>query len=138
MTTRPRETTLIRRFFASRWFLFVALVLAVIVAIGYARAYYQDYQVKQEISALQVQTKALEKKKLQSIEILKYVSSPEFVEEKARTELNFKKPGEQVAVVNGLWVEDAKTNEPPVEKSLLNNPIKWWYYFIHKNLNLNQ
>jgi len=137
MTNRPGEQTLVRRFFASRWFLIVALLLSLMVAFGYARAYYQDYKVKQEIKSLQEQVKALEKKKLESVEILKYVSSPQFVEDKARTELNLKKPGENMLIVNGLTQNRLPEAELPVEKSLLNNPVKWWYYFIHKDFNKN-
>ncbi|MFZ2190410.1 MAG: septum formation initiator family protein [Candidatus Magasanikiibacteriota bacterium] len=135
MTTR-HEQSLVRRFFASRMFLVVAFVIAILVALGYARAYYQDYKINQEIEALQAQVKSLEHKKLESMEILKYVTSPEFVEEKARTELNMKKPGENVVVINGL-VESNKTKESnPVENNDLNNQTKWWYYFIHQEPNM--
>lgn len=137
MTTRPGEKSLVRRFFASRWFLFVALVLAIMVAIGYARAYYQDYKVRQEILKLQEEVKAQQKKGFELTQILKYVSSPEFIEDKARTELNLKKPGENVMIVNGLVQNNQVDSQEPVEKSLLNNPVKWWYYFIHKDINLN-
>ncbi|HBU07186.1 MAG TPA: hypothetical protein DEB09_03820 [Candidatus Magasanikbacteria bacterium] len=134
MTTR-QEQSFVRRFFASRMFLIVAFVIAVLVALGYARAYYQDYKINQEIEALQTQVKSLEHKKLESMEILKYVTSPEFVEEKARNELNMKKPGENVLVIDGL-VESNKTKQTgPVENNDLNNQTKWWYYFIHRQPN---
>lgn len=122
------------RFFGSRWFLLTALAAVVLVAVGYARAYYQDYQVRQEIENLKEQVQKLEKKKLESMEILKYVTSDSFVEEKARTELNLKKPGENVLVVKSTLEENFVQRGEPVEKDHLSNPMKWWYYFIHKTI----
>lgn len=122
-----------RRFFASRIFLVVVILALLAVAFGYARAYYQDYRVRQEINQLQEEAGKLEKKKLESMEILKYVTSPEFIEEKARTELNLKKPNEQVIILNGQ--EDfvgVSSTKPAVDEKPLSNMAKWWYYFIHK------
>lgn len=115
----------------------IALVCVILVAAGYIRAYYQDYKIRQEISALQDEVKLLEHKKLESMEILKYVTSDAFVEEKARTELNLKKPGENVMVVTNPEVEKslpiAGEGEGGVSP-LLSNPIKWWYYFTKHEL----
>ena len=53
-----------KRFFSSRLFLFIMLGIAVVVAVGYARAYYQDYKIKQEIKSLQDEVSSLQKKKI--------------------------------------------------------------------------
>lgn len=121
-----------RNFFLSRWFLLGALVIAIFVALAYGRAYYQDYQVRQEIKRLQEEVKKLEAKKLESLELWNYVQSPSFVEEKAREELNLVKPGEQVAIVPSL---DQTAEVGQEEKNMLKwynlpNPIKWWKYFV--------
>jgi len=42
-----------KRFFGSRLFLVIALVVTILVAFSYARAYYQDYTIRQEIQSLQ-------------------------------------------------------------------------------------
>ena len=122
-----------RRFFGSRLFLFTGLLVAILFAIGFGRAYYQDYKVRQEIRFLQDEVKNLETKKLESMEILKYVTSQAFVEEKARTELNMKKPGEQVMVITNLENQTPKKDTLGQEDIPLKNPIKWWYYFTKKN-----
>lgn len=128
----------LRRFFASRSFLVVSLVVAILVAMSFARAYYEDYKVRQEIKNLQEEVKQLEKKKFDSIELLKYVSSDNFVEEKARTELNLKKNGENVVFIEeGADIEDAVVEELEEGKSYLSNAKKWWYYFTH-NKTVNQ
>ena len=134
---QKNEKSFLKRFFGSRWFLVTAFVVAVLVAFGYARAYYQDYKIRQEIDSLQEQVKKLEHKKIESMDILKYVTSDAFVEEKARTELNLKKPGENVLIIKNQAEQvgnEETTQKSPVEKTLLNNPIKWWYYFLNKQI----
>ncbi|PIZ94339.1 MAG: hypothetical protein COX81_03855 [Candidatus Magasanikbacteria bacterium CG_4_10_14_0_2_um_filter_37_12] len=124
-----------KRFFGSRLFLVIALVVTILVAFSYARAYYQDYTIRQEIQSLQDQVKKLEKKKIESLEILKYVMSPSFVEEKARTELNLKKPGENVIAFpqrdEGYITKNIVNNQDLSPEENLDNPAQWWYYFIH-------
>jgi len=131
---KKQKQSALRRFFGSRLFLILALIFAILIAFGYARAYYQDYKIKEEITALQDDVKHLEYKKLESMEILKYVTSEAFVEEKARTELNMKKPGEKVMVIKSQVEIENRGEKQPVEKQLLNNPIKWWYYFTKHQL----
>ncbi len=127
-----------RRFFASRLFLVTALVMSLTLAFFYARAYYQDFRLKQEINRLQEEVQLLEKKKLESLDILQYVMSDEFVEDKARTELHMKKPGEKVIVVQGER-RAAETSAGKEEEAgqTIGNPLKWWYYFLRKNVPQN-
>lgn len=132
---QKKEKSFFKRFFGSRWFWVTAFVFAILIAIGYARAYYQNYRVNQEIQKMQEQVKNLEYKKIESMEILKYVISDAFVEEKARNELNLKKPGENLIIIKNPNEEaQISTTTHPVENTLLNNPIKWWYYFLHKDI----
>jgi len=132
---QKQEKSFLRRFFGSRWFWVAAFIIAILVAIGFARAYYQNYKVNTEIKNLQDQINRLEYKKLESMEILKYVSSDAFIEEKARNELNLKKPGENLLIIKSASESGQMvTTTRPVEKNLLKNYIKWWYYFLHKEL----
>ncbi len=133
--TRTGQSSFVKRFFASRWFLAVSLAVAVLFAIGYARAYYQDYKVRQQVTALENEVRSLEKKKLESMEVLNYVMSDRFVEEKARTELNMKKPGEHVLLLG----QDQAVSPKPMRETVVETgggqrlpiPLKWWYYFLH-------
>ena len=120
-----------RIFLASRWFLLLLLAISVLISFAYGRAYYQDYQVRQEIERLKKDMQKIETKKLETIELLKYVKSTAFIEEKARTELNMVKPGEQVVVLEG----GVDTNNPQSDKKNLDqtegvsNFVKWWRFF---------
>lgn len=135
MTNRPQSSG-IRRFFSSHLFLIVILIITTLVAFSYARVYYQDYKVRQEIDALKEQVNALDTKKIESMKILEYVMSSQFVEEKARTELNLKEPGEKVLIINDL-VENSpeKMGKDEEKKAPLSNIVKWWYYFTDKTKN---
>jgi len=108
-----------------------ALLLFIIFAFG--RAYYRDYLVRQEIDRLQTEVSRLQAKKLETVELLKYVQSPQFVENKARTELNLVKPGEQVAIIDGSSQGTKSTGQEVVkmvESNKLSNPLKWWKFFM--------
>lgn len=136
--TQKKQEYAIQRFFASRLFLIVGLIILAFVAFGYARAYYRDYEIRQEIKSLEEEVRRLERKKLESLDILDYVMSDAFVEEKARTELNMRKDGEQMLIVQSDDIDVATTRREQEERrqtrQAIKNPVKWWYYFTHRSL----
>ena len=123
--------------FYSRWFLLVLFGLSVLLTFSYIRAYYQEYRVRSDINILREEVRVLEVKKLQTVDILKYVQSQAFVEEKARTELNLLKPGEKMAVIpSGSFKNSTGQPEPDLVKwSNVKNPIKWFKFFFFKDNN---
>ena len=73
------------------------------------------------------------------MEILNYVMSPDFVEEKARTELNMKKDGENVIVFKNENSYSKRENRIHINTGQkISNPLKWWYYFTNKDRIENQ
>lgn len=133
---KRKQQSAFRRFFESRLFLIVMIVLISLIAFSYARAYYQNYKIQKEIKSLQEEIEKLETKKLESIEILEYVTSDVFVEEKARLELNKKKPGEAVVFIEqevDTIIDSQEVGYIPGRQDIA-NPVKWWYYFTHKSL----
>lgn len=122
-----------RSFFRSQWVLIGGVLILTFLVLAYARAWYQDYQVGQEIARLQAEVERLEGQRLQTLELLRYVKSPAFVEEKARTELNLIKPGENVAIIgfNAGSESAGQAGTSMVESPRLSNPAQWWKYFIH-------
>ncbi len=123
--------------FYSRWFLLALFGLSVLLTFYYVRAYYQEYVVRSEIDTLHEEVRDLEVKKLQTIEVLKYIQSPAFVEEKARTELNLLKPGEKMAIIpSGSFQNSTRQPEHDLLKwSNVKNPIKWFKFFFFKDNN---
>ncbi len=132
-----RESSRVRTFFGSKFFLGCALVLTLAFAFGFARAYFKDYAFREEVRRLESEISKLEKKKLESLELLKYVSSTAYLEDTARVDLNLKKPGERVLFIDqgGVDATDvADTREGDFSNGQeISNPLKWWYYFIHRS-----
>lgn len=127
--TRPGKS-----FLASRWSLIIGVIVLFILCVVFARTYYQNYIIQEEIRRLQEETSRLETKKIETLEALKYVQSPAYVEEKARIELNLVKDGEHVTVVSGRQFTGGGAIGQPgkkmVESKNLTNPQKWWKYFF--------
>lgn len=120
-----------QKILSSHWFLLILLVASILVAIAYGRAYYRDYQVRQEIINMQNEVKKLEAKKIETMEILQYVKSNNFIEEKARTELNLIKPGEKMAIVaSGTKFEENEPKDLGKYSQYLPNPVRWWRFFF--------
>ncbi len=101
-------------------------------SVAYVRAFYQDYQVRQEIIRLQEDARNFEAKKIQLLDVLKYVKSDEFVEERARMEFNMTKPGEQVLVLDASQPKqaDRQGEDAVVRWNRISNILKWWRYFF--------
>jgi len=126
-----------KQVFYSQWFLLVLFLLAIFLIFSYIRAYYQESRVRSEIDSLHEEVESLEAKKIKTVEILKYVQSQAFVEEKARTELNLLKPGEKMAIIpSGSIKTDIGQSEQDLLKwSNVKNPIKWFKFFFFKDNN---
>lgn len=124
-----------KQIFYSRWFLALLVVLVFLLLASYLRAYYQEYQVRKQISNLQAQLRSLESKKIETMDLLRYSQSSTFVEEKARTELNLVKPGENMAIIAGKVEDNSNRQEKSnmVKWSQVSNPVKWFKLFFINN-----
>lgn len=126
-----------KQIFYSQWFLLVLFLLAIFLIFSYIRAYYQESRVRNEIDSLHEEVETLEAKKIKTVEILKYVQSQAFVEEKARTELNLLKPGEKMAIIpsGSIKTDIGQPKQDLLKWSSVKNPIKWFKFFFFKDNN---
>lgn len=128
------DKSILKKIFNSKYYLPIGFVALLFVGFAFARAYYQNYQVRQTIHALQEKTSSMESRNFDLEKYLKYAKSDDFVEEKARTELNMVKDGENVIQINGSEKDFARQNTSEVVKSdTTSNPRKWWNYFFKNN-----
>lgn len=113
----------------------VLLALCVVVLVSFVRVYFKDYELRREIDRVRRDVSSLEKRKIESLELLKKLQSDAYVEERARVELQRGRADEAVLVVPGQVVSstDAQRLAPPTERRELSNPRKWWYYFFRPN-----
>lgn len=123
--------------FYSRWFLLILFLAAIFLIFSYFRAYFQESRVRNEIDTLHEEVETLEAKKIKTVEILKYVQSQAFVEEKARTELNLLKPGEKMAIIpsGSIKTDIGQPEQDLLKWSNVKNPIKWFKFFFFKDNN---
>jgi cell division protein FtsB len=123
----------LKNFFWSKWFLLMIFAAIVFVALACVRSYFQDYQVREEVARLQKEAADLESRKFATMDILKYVESNDFVEDKARTDFNLQKTGEQVAIIKKAGIigqnDSGQVDNKVVELERISNPFKWWNFF---------
>ncbi len=123
------NNNLSKKIFSSYFFLIVLIAVASIITLSYARTYYNDYQIKQEIVNLQEQADKLKTKKIKLLEELNYVKSDSFVEEVAKVELNLANNGEKVVMIktsNTTTEEIYRQPEDVMLKLTDKNYSKWF------------
>jgi len=130
--SKPERQNPIGRFFSSPLFLIIGLPLAFVLIFTFVRSYYNNYKVNQEIAALEKEIKNLETRKFELMGVLNFTLSDQFVEEKARTELNLKKEGENILVFKNenQYPEDRAESSGRTGQKI-SNALKWWYYFTN-------
>ena len=132
-----------RTIFSRQFFLTLALIgLLVLFAIPLTRNWRQKHEIDREIAELEIQSKELEHKNSSLKQVLDYMQSDQFVEHEARTKLNYKKPGEQVVVIETPPGQDQPTTNTanlfdlpvaenvPQDARLLGNVGRWLNYFF--------
>lgn len=124
-----------KKFFGSKWFLFLGTVLFVFLLLGYGRMYYQNYLVNKEIARLQAEAQKVQAKKLEMLQLLEYAKSPAYVERQAHLQLGLVKNGEHVIVINTpakkVFSASRQNIDPVVESDEPSNPRLWWKYFFY-------
>ena len=115
--------------FMSNKFLLVALLVAILFAVGFARVYVKNYSSIKEIEQLEQEAKRLETEKVSLLGLLDYVQSDAYVEEEARKNLQYKKPGEEVVV----FKDPQSTAENKTSDEYKSNLVLWWEYFFAPN-----
>jgi cell division protein FtsB len=122
----------LKQFLNSKWFFLFAIIITLAVTVSFLRAFYSDYQIRQEIRSLQDEIVRLESDKIDTLEILDYVKSDEYVEEKARTELNLVYPGEKMMIIDGNIKNDRQIKNDVVKSKNSNSNLKkWWDFFFN-------
>ncbi len=131
----------------SRQFLVTLILLGLLAvfAVPLTKNWRQKRAIDREVAELEQQVNDLEHKNSSLKQVLDYMQSDQFVEAEARTKLNYKKPGEEVAVIQGR-PEDENINSSttdvfalpsappaePTEARLTGNLGNWIKYFFKK------
>jgi hypothetical protein len=134
MSKKPRNSSRGRAtqttFIASPLFVIIGIVVALFLIVRLGATGYERYLIKQEIASYEAQRTALERKKLESLDLLAYVSSDGFIEETARTELNMILPGERTAIIQTGDGNGGGRLDQTTEQTAWGNVVSWWTYFL--------
>ena len=115
---------------SQRFLAIIGLGFLVAIILPLAKTYSQKQLVEKEISEVKAQIDDFENQSRQLGELLDYLQSEQSLEEQARQNLNLKKPGELVVVIENknAAASQAAANSPISEDS---NLSKWRRYFFN-------
>lgn len=94
-----KRNILINLLFNSTSFTIIGLLIIILIFIPLVKNVKKQLNVNKEISSLDKEIESMEKKKSDLKNLITYLDSDEYIEEKARLSLNFKKKGEDVIVI---------------------------------------
>src|SRR3989338_6684441 len=118
----------------SKVVLLAGLVLLLFFSINFIRSRGSSRGVDQEINNLKDETGELERNNAQLAELIKYLNSPAYLEEKARTDLGLRRAGEEAVIVPDARVRVLAGPDQPTTTTApsTSNPRRWWRYFFAK------
>lgn len=116
---------------SQRFLAVIGLVLLVVIVLPLARTYSQRRLVEKEINDVQKEIAQFEKDNQELKEMLGYLQSDQSLESQARINLNLKKPGETVVVIESAadTKNQAAAQKEEDDKS---NLKKWFDYFFSR------
>ena len=126
----PKPNNFFYRLFSSQRFLaIVGLIFLLLIIFPLARTYTQRRLVEKEIEDVKKEISNFESTNQELKDMITYLESDQSLEEQARLNLNLKKPGEKVIVIeltkNASSSEDINKTTTPES-----NFLKWWRYFF--------
>lgn len=126
-----------KRILTSRLFLVLLAGILLLFVVGFSRAFWQDRQIRKEITQLEQVRKQYEEGKIKMIDRLKEAESPAFLEKQARIYGGLVKPEEKSVMI----LEAAKRvatsslqNADDSERETANYKF-WWRYFFSSKIN---
>lgn len=121
--------------FRLRLLLLVFFALVMVVGTRLIGEWRKRQVIEDEISRLLEEAKRLENRNLEILEMSKQLTTEEFLEREARLKLGLQKPGESVAILEGVEGASETVLGPESGASRLGNAQRWWFYFFdHQKL----
>lgn len=112
--------------------LVVFIGLAIFLGVRIMGEWRKRNEIKNEIARLEEETRRLERRNLEILELSRELSNEEFVEREARLKLGLQKPGETVTVLGfpagAANVSKSELGEKQASRG--RNAKRWWYYFF--------
>lgn len=130
---KPRKRSLLRFVYDPRLLTAVGMVILVAASIPLVRSLHQKHKVEQEINNIKKEVETLQTENKELDDLVEYLRSDHFVEERARLDLGLKERGEEVVVVKGegkVAGASATADVDSTQEDKRSNPEKWIGYFF--------
>jgi cell division protein FtsL len=137
MIKKENKNFISKILYSQKFLALVGLVLIVLLSFPLARSISKRYQIDKEINDLDREITEVETKNKDLKQLISYLESDQFVEEKARLNLGLKKEGENVVVIkeSSLSTSDSIFNQNEIDSSEnFSNFKKWCKYFFNSSL----
>ncbi|MCK5510357.1 septum formation initiator family protein [Candidatus Parcubacteria bacterium] len=122
----------------------VGFLVIIFISIPLAKNVSKNYNINKEVVKLEEEIDRLKDKNSELGNMIDYLKSDQFIDEQAKLNLNYKKAGEELVVINSKEEQAAKAsselkniyniqglNRQIIEKEIV-NPKKWGYYFFNQ------
>ena len=110
------------------------LIILIIIAVPLVKKVKKQLAVNSEIQELEEEIAILEGQKSELSGVIDYLQTDQYVKDRAKQDLNYKEPGEQVVVIKkedtNENADDKNADDKLADISGRNNIVKWWYYFF--------
>jgi len=129
-----KKEKLTRRFFASKFFFLISLVVLGFLIFGLGGKVMDGYQIDKEVKMMEEEITRLEAKNSELNNFFNYLNTDAFVEEEARLKFNLQKPGESVMIISESDLKEENKGKIALaerEEIFKTNPVKWWNYFFN-------
>jgi len=131
MIRREKKNLVLKILYDQRFLALVGLAIIILISFPLAKNISRRYKLNKEIQGLGKEISDLETRNKDLKQLISYLESDQFVEEKARLDLGLKKEGESVVVIQENPADASKaSNEENAKKENLTNFDKWWNYFF--------
>ena len=123
--------------YSQKFLALVGLGLVVFISFPLAKNVSKRYHLSKEIKELDEEIVEFESKNKDLKQLITYLESEQFVEEKARLNLGLKKEGEKVVEIKDDVSATTTASLPAGNQGSLgifSNLRRWWNYFFEKNL----
>lgn len=131
-----KEKFLLKKVLSNQFiFTILGLIIVVLISIPLAKNVSKQYRVNKEIESLKNEIDSLSNKNSQLKNLIGYMESDQFIEENARLNLNYKRPGENVMVVKDSEIQDTNIieNKNKGNGAKSDSNIKKWIRYFSNN-----
>ena len=122
----------------------VGFLVIVFISIPLAKNVSKNYNINKEVVKLEEEIDRLKDKNGELGKMIDYLKSDQFIDEQAKLNLNYKKAGEELVVINSKEEQAEKTGDEAkniyniqgfnkqIKEKEITNPKRWGYYFFNQ------